>query len=51
MTEQLWIQIIATVYFITLGVGGFYILWSEWQWLRKEEKRFTKERIERDGKN
>lgn len=36
MTDTFWIHLITAAYFIGIGTLGFYLLWSEWQWMRKE---------------
>lgn len=38
MTDTFWIPLITTAYFLGVGTLGFYLLWSEWQWMRKEAR-------------
>lgn len=43
MTNIPWIEIITTAYFLAVGGLGAYLLYTEWQWLRKETKEQEKD--------
>ena len=36
MTDNILFTLITAAYFLGVGSLGFYLLWREWQWLRKE---------------
>lgn len=46
MTDLVFI--ITTAYFLGVGLLGFYLLWSEWQWMRKETPRHETRTIQKD---
>lgn len=46
MTDLVFI--ITAAYLLGVGCFGFYLLWSEWQWLRKEDTSHEKRTLQDD---
>lgn len=42
MTDQQIFAILSLLYFTVMGSLGFYLLWREWQWTKKEAKPYEK---------
>lgn len=45
MTDQSFINLISIVYFAVMGSVGFYLLWREWQWTKKEALQHEKRTV------